>query len=543
MDSDTRLARITGVTARPTPKPLAVPNLRRLRVSIRSKLILLSALLLAAAISLFGAVNAHQARRNIDRYSERLRRTITEGLNQAGRAQLALLGTAARIAIVQSDYGSLTTMVADVRRQDARITHVSIRGPDDRVLAEVGGKLPASLLATLQGLRGPTTPAAQSIGGQRSMVFAIPITYKERSEPLGSAVIAFSLRELEAELAKAEETKSQAAAANLRNIILVGLVAVLAGTLLTIIQGMRMSRPIRALATQAKHIAEGDFSGRVQIPGHDEIGQLGDMVNHMSGQIVTLMQGAQEKAALEREFEIANSIQNSLIPQADTVVLRGIEMTGFFRSASQCGGDWWSYYELGPQQSLLVIGDVTGHGVPAAMITALVKGAASTMVSVADGRFDLQAFMQRLNAVVYEAGGRQFFMTFFTAIYDAERHELAYANAGHTSPYVFSAQSGELTPLMARGTWLGYYPTQTFEIQRARVQRGDLVVCYTDGIVELENGKGAVYGDSRFRRVVRKHGRLPLSAFKEQLVGDVYGFADGVPQQDDITLVAARITA
>ncbi|MBK8481211.1 MAG: SpoIIE family protein phosphatase [Proteobacteria bacterium] len=542
MDSDTRLARISGATPRVGPKALAVPDLRRLRVSIRSKLILLSTLLLAAAISLFGAVNAHQTRLNIDRYSERLRRTITEALHQAGRAQLSLLGTAARIAIVQSDYGSLTTMVADVQRQDARITHVSIRGPDQRVLAEVGGALPSPLLATLAGLKGPTTHSALPVGGQRSMVFVTPITYKDRAEPLGSVVIAFTLRSLEAELAKAEETKSQVAAANLRNIILVGLVAVLMGTLLTIVQGMRISRPIRALATQAKHIADGDFSGRVQIPGHDEIGQLGDMINHMSGQIVTLMQGAQQKAALEREFEIANSIQNSLVPQADTVALRGIELAGFFRSASQCGGDWWGYYDLGRQQSLLVIGDVTGHGVPAAMITALVKGAASTMVSVADGRFDLQAFMQRLNAVVYEAGGRQFFMTFFAALYDAERHEIAFANAGHTSPYVVAAQGGELTPLLARGTWLGYYPTQEFELNHAPVKRGDLIVCYTDGIVELENAKGAVYGDSRFRRLVKKHARLPLSSLKEQIVGDVYGFADGEPQQDDITLLVARIT-
>jgi len=538
-----RLARISGPAPRAVPKPLAVPDLRRLRVSIRSKLILLSTLLLAAAISLFGAVNAHQARLNIDRYSDRLRRTITEGLHQAGRAQLALLGSAARIAIVQSDYGSLTTMVADVQRQDQRITHVSIRGPDQRVLAEVGGRLPSALLATLRDLKGLTTHAALPVGAQRSMVFVTPITYKDRPEPLGSAAIAFTLSSLEAELAKAEATKSQVSAENLRNIILVGLVAVLAGTLLTIIQGMRISRPIRALATQAKHIADGDFSGRVQIPGHDEIGQLGDMLNHMSGQIVTLMQGAQEKAALEREFEIANSIQNSLIPQSDAVALGGIELTGFFRSASQCGGDWWSYYELGQQQSLLVIGDVTGHGVPAAMITALVKGAASTMVSVADGRFDMQAFMQRLNAVVYEAGGRQFFMTFFAVLYDGARHEIAFANAGHTSPYVVAAQTGEIAPLMARGTWLGYYPTQEFEIQRAKVQRGDLLVCYTDGVVELENGKGAVYGDSRFRRTVKKHARLPLSAFKEQIVGDVYAFADGVPQQDDITLVVARISA
>lgn len=523
-----------------TGHTITIPDLRQLRLSIRTKMILVSVLLLIIVIAVIGAINARQGLQDIDGYSKRLGRMITDSLRQAGRAQLQLLAAAARIALIQSDYRSLKTIVSDVKKQDERITKVSILDGEGKAIADIGPEISyEGFFAKVRHLDRLLIEPDVVIGAQRSMAFAAPVSYKDRL--FGAAVIAYSLKPLEIELAKAAETKRRVTTTNLRNIMLVALIAGVLGTLLTVFQGMRILRPIRALAHQARRIAGGNFSAQVDITSHDEIGQLGDTFNHMSRQILSLMQDAQQTAALEREFELANSIQSSLVPQETAVKLSGIELSGFFKPASHCGGDWWNYYRITDTKSLIIIGDVTGHGVPAAMITAVVKGAASTMIDVSADSFNLSALLQQLNKAVHGSGGREFIMTSFVALYDAETRTLSYANAGHTFPYLYQAGDKQITSLRARGRWLGYRSSQEFEIRQVPLHPNDVIVWYTDGIVEQENAEGAMLGEGRFRRMILKHAQLPLAELQDRIVEGVYAFASGAKQLDDITMIVGRI--
>lgn len=525
-----------------TTRTSATAQVRPIRFSIRTKMIMVHAALLIAAVGAIGAINAHQARKHIDTYATRLTRTIKDSIYQAGRGQLNLLAATARIALVQSDYGSLKTIVSDVKRKDPRINKVAIIAGDGTVISDVGEPIrPASFVTEVLKLRDPTSNEKLRVGSQESVVFATPVRYGDRL--LCTALIGYSLEYLRAELARAEAMKQKVSSTQLRNILLGGLIAGLVGIMLTILQGLRISRPIRQLALQANRIADGDFNARVEISAGDEIGQLGDTFNHMSHQVVSLMEEAQRTAAIEREFEIATTIQSSLVPATSAASLQGLELCGMFRPATQCGGDWWNYYPLADDRTLVVVGDVTGHGVPAAMITAIVKGAASTMVSLAadDDSLSLQTFLNQLNAVVYEAGQREFFMTCFAALYDARTHTVSYANAGHTSPYVFGSNGRSMTKLMAPGTWLGYHKAQSFRINATKLHEEDVIVFYTDGLVEWENAAQEMYGERRLRRLVPEIVTLPLHQLQERIVAEARDFAEGLEPTDDVTVVVGRI--
>src|SRR5262249_15262343 len=145
---------------------------------------------------------------------------------------------------------------------------------------------------------------------------------------------------------------------------LIGLVFVLLGTASAVYQGLAISKPIKLLARGANEIARGHLEKRVPVDSSDEIGLLGENFNYMADRLVVLLRETAERATRERDLEVARAIQDALVPPADTVDRHYIKLAGFFQPATQCGGDWWTCYDLPDGKVLVVIGDVTGHGVP-----------------------------------------------------------------------------------------------------------------------------------------------------------------------------------
>ena len=116
------------------------------------------------------------------------------------------------------------------------------------------------------------------------------------------------------------------------------------GLIMAVLLGLRISRPIQQLVGQANEIAKGALETRVQITSLDEVGLLGERFNYMAEQVHVLMQETVEKAALEKEMEVARAIQATLIPDASAVVdLPGVALASYFKPATKCGGDWWTY--------------------------------------------------------------------------------------------------------------------------------------------------------------------------------------------------------
>jgi sigma-B regulation protein RsbU (phosphoserine phosphatase) len=148
-----------------------------------------------------------------------------------------------------------------------------------------------------------------------------------------------------------------------------------------------------------------------------------------------------------------------------------------------------------------------------------------------------------MNHAIFESAQRRFVMTCFASIFDPQRRTITYANAGHNFPYLYRAGDGrgEFGSLMIRGNRLGDDRNSRYEAKTTELVPGDVVIWYTDGIVECENAAGEEYGEKRFRASVRRAAALDAGGMRDAIVGDATAYFGGTPHKDDITMVVGRI--
>ena len=392
-------------------------------------------------------------------------------------------------------------------------------------------------------------------GGSRYRVFAFPVfsgasataTGALAAEPpdqrQGYVVLGYDLAPIDWFSAAAAEQKATASTRAALYTGAVGALFALIGTVLAILQGLSISRPIKQLAWRADQIARGDLGARVEITSSDEIGLLGTNFNFMADQISILLEQTAEKARIEQELEVAKAIQETLVPTSDPIDHGVLKFAGFYQPAAQTGGDWWSWHELVGGKVLLVIGDVTGHGVPSAMITAAAKAACDVARYVYRDDVTVTGLLEIMNHAIFESAQRRFVMTCFASIVDTQRRTITYANAGHNFPYLFRAGDGrgEFGSLMIRGNRLGDDRDSRYEAKTTELIPGDVLVWYTDGIVECENMAGEEYGEKRFRASVRRAAALDAGEMRDAIVGDATAYFSDAPRKDDITMIVGRI--
>jgi serine phosphatase RsbU (regulator of sigma subunit) len=433
--------------------------------------------------------------------------------------------------------------------------HGPVAGSPDRVVVDTWKQVTAAwgksgkdanVLATFEAADGPDKYA---FFGWPIFVGAPPTAAGALADDPGTArqgyvVFGYDLAPLEREKAKAAKQKTAALNSTAIWSGAVGALFVLIGTLLAVFQGLSISKPIKLLAWKADQIARGDLDARVEVKSTDEIGILGENFNFMADQIVVLLQQTAEKAKMEQELEVARTIQETLVPPNEPVSEGFFKFAGYFQPASQCGGDWWTWHQLVGDKVLIVIGDVTGHGVPSAMITAAAKAACDVARSVYQDDVAVTKLLEIMNYAIFESAKRKFVMTCFASIVDTKKRTITYANAGHNFPYLFRAGEdgkGEFGSLMIRGNRLGDLRESKYEAKSTDLLSGDILVWYTDGIVECENAAGEEYGEKRFRASVRRAAALEAGEMRDAVVADSQTFFGETLRKDDITLVIGRI--
>jgi serine phosphatase RsbU (regulator of sigma subunit) len=405
------------------------------------------------------------------------------------------------------------------------------------------------------------TPANQPLvkvditgGDDQYQVFAYPVMFNAQptasaaiaTDPgarLGYVVLGYDLAPIAWFEATAERDKSDAENRAKLYTAAVGLLFALIGTVFAILQGLSISRPITQLAWRADQIARGDLRARVEVKSRDEIGLLGENFNFMADQIALLLEQTAEKARIEQEIEVARAIQETLVPSSEPVERGGLKFAGHYEPAAQTGGDWWTWHELPGGKLLFVIGDVTGHGVPSAMITAAAKSACDVARYMHGDSLTVTRLLELMNQAIYEAGQRRFVMTCFASIVDPKARTITYANAAHNFPYLFRASGdrhSEFGSLMIRGNRLGDDPKSRYEPKTTELMPGDVIVWYTDGIVECDGPTGEVYGERRFRMSIKRAGALEPADMRDAIVSDAQTYFGDTPHKDDITLIVGR---
>ncbi len=255
---------------------------------------------------------------------------------------------------------------------------------------------------------------------------------------------------------------------------------------------------------------------------------------------------AADAAALAREVELAATVQEDLLPAKGPHVLGPITVVGSWRPATRCAGDFWGVYPLDRGRVLVTIGDVTGHGVASAMVTAAAIGACDTWVRRTAGAVDLAQLTPILDTAVRRVGGGHLAMTCFVAILDPAAGDIAYVSSGHTVPYLCreKADGGmDLQALVGRGNPLGSGLPAPAKVQHRAFQAGDLVVWYTDGVVDAKDPTGRQFGDRRLQLLLKKLDRARLApvAVHDLVQANLTAHRAGQPLADDETVVVAQL--
>src|SRR5918999_123862 len=247
---------------------------------------------------------------------------------------------------------------------------------------------------------------------------------------------------------------------------------------------------------------------------------------------------AQERERIEQELRVARLIQQTLLPKS-LPGLPGYDVAAYYRPAREVGGDFYDFLELEDGRLGLVVGDATGHGVPAALMMANTQ---SVLRAVAQrGGSEPGRILAEVNEVLLAYIPPSMFVTCFYAILDPKSGTLSYANAGHDLPYLW--HGGDCEELRARGMPLGLMPGMEYEEKEMVLDTGEGVLFYSDGLVEAHNPEGEMFGFPRLRALVAQHPEEE-KALRDCLMEKLHSFTgEEWEQEDDITLVTLQRSA
>ncbi len=242
-----------------------------------------------------------------------------------------------------------------------------------------------------------------------------------------------------------------------------------------------------------------------------------------------------DKETMERELEVAGLVQNQLLPH-EFPHLGTMQVFGKVEAGRFVGGDYCDFIKTSDDRILVVVADVSGKGVPAALIMSEVR-ASTHLLATMD--LTLADFAERLNILLYQSTERKTFVTFFAAEIDTGKSVVRYINAGHPRPLI--CRDGQISTLGKGTIPLGIMtPIPQCTVHSEPFPRGSWMVCYTDGVLERRNTQGEEYGEERLKIFAHTHGALEAEAFVRGLLADVKEFGGGSELDDDITVAVAK---
>jgi len=533
----------------------------RLR-SIGGQMIAATVVLLAVVLAVFLVIALRELRSLGEEQAEARGAAVDKATRNMAESLARNTAVASSAALLEGGYLYLHTLVETTARSNRDVRYVVIADDAGRVVADsrvaLGKTAPEPLadevFAQVRRANRSSVVAMRDSANKSLWIFAAPIRVSDGGEEgsadaadafIGHVRVGMSMRAQEREIAAARSAARERVARAIRLAAIAAVLLLIAGIIFAVVQGIRLSRPIMHLAEHAEAIAQGDLDRRVSPQGATEIQHLSINFNNMADRISGLLEETARKAVMEKELEIARLVQTSLVPPSSVVEAGDIELVGFFEPATECGGDWWLWRRLDDDRIIVLIADVTGHGLPAALITATAIGCAETLPADVTP----ERALQHLNRAVTSAGKGKFWMSCFVTIFDAKSGRTEYANAGHPMPYVARKQGAtwKLDSLAARGPLLGEEPLPAIRVRSTEIGPDDVIFWYTDGLNECFGPSGKPWGELALRRAfeaaVGALGENGVAdgaatvAVRDSVVAEVKAYAGATPQRDDLTIV------
>jgi serine phosphatase RsbU (regulator of sigma subunit) len=308
-------------------------------------------------------------------------------------------------------------------------------------------------------------------------------------------------------------------------------------------------RQVDTLVAATRRLASGDLDARVKPVGErNELDQLARAFDTMAATLKARdrdLRVAEEKARAAQvelavtsaHLEIAKQIQQALLPQ-DQLTAGGVRYAGRCIPAAAVGGDYFGYFARAGNRVDSFVGDVSGHGVGAALLMAEAR---TTFLAERLSSSSAADLLAKLNALLHDDLDRAgHFMTACCATFDAARHELSYANAGHPPAILLRSNESRCTTITADGAPLGIFSEPRYGEVKLELGGGDIVVFYTDGITERTNRAGAFFGVDRLNELIVANREDEPEAIIDAVFLELNRFADARDHEDDLTIVVMK---
>ena len=298
----------------------------------------------------------------------------------------------------------------------------------------------------------------------------------------------------------------------------------------------RLTRNLTYLTDGVGRIAQGDYAARVPVKSRDEVGRLAAAFNRMAADVEQHQRSAIEQERIRRELELGRRIQSDMLPRAP-LHFGLTEVKGISVPAREVGGDFFNYFQLDSGRVALLVGDVSGKGVGAALLMANIQASLRTRFALGQ---ELSAIAEAIDHDIEANSPGPVYATLFIAIFDPATRRMRYVNAGHNPQFVRRG-NGRLEKMSSTGLPVGMMAGHGYSEMEVQLAPGDLLFFFTDGCVEMENEAGEMFGSDRLESLVSASVGGSADQVLVAVEHAIATFRGGRDLFDDATMMAVTV--
>jgi len=376
---------------------------------------------------------------------------------------------------------------------------------------------------------------AFSYEGMSVRGFSRPLLVKQASEesrevPVGEVEVYVSAREI-------DESRHRLSSAMIRVSATACLIAALGAFLLA----RYLTRPIRALVRDMKHVSLGNLRHKSNVRTSDELGGLAQAFNVMTASLLEAQETRLAQRAMEHELSLATEIQKKLLPSG-VPDIAGYDVAHHYAPAREVGGDYFDFLKIDAEHLAAVVADVSGKGIPASLIMTMTR---SLLRVAAKGDASPVRTVELVNRFLTPDMNPGMFVTLVYVVLNLKTGEGRLVRAGHNPPLFYSSKRTLVIPMQPRGMGVGLDRTgdvfgSDLQVQRFTLQKGDVLVLYTDGVVEGKSREGEEYSTERLSHLLKNSADKSAKQIVDAIVGDLARHERGVEPSDDVTLLVVK---
>jgi serine phosphatase RsbU (regulator of sigma subunit) len=439
-------------------------------------------------------------------------------------------------ALAAADRLVLAELVDKAARQEPGIRLAALVDTQNLVLAHTDFRQEGKVYGNA-GLSGRATSGEvmeqYDLDGEPCLDFTVPIRLEGKGNQevkwLGSAHVVYLLAPLR-----------EAIRRTLSTLLVIALGGMVLGTVVTIFLVHRITSPVLRLAKAAEAVGEGNLDGKVDIHSRDELGQLAATFNQMTANLKQAQADLIVKERLQHEMEMAREIQGILIPKA-APALAGYSLGMLYLGCEEVSGDYLDFINVGRGCWGMVVADVSGKGVPGGLVMAQFR---STLRSLALGTSSPGKVLAQTQEKLHGDMRPDMFVTVSYLVLDVSQHSLTITRAGHPAALLYRHTTGTCELLAPSGVALGIAEPAIFESflgeKKVRLEPGDLLLIYTDGVDESCNNQQVLFGNRRLVQCLQQEAALPADQIIGRIRATIDNFIQGAPQHDDMTMIVLK---